>query len=532
MTSTSDDTPTRAHFPDQAPVPIHKFLPHMERRTFSKGDVLFKRGDKATEMFYIESGAIRLTEIDKVLGKGELLGEMGVFSPFNERTVSATCEEDLIVHVMDRDGILGLMEDKPRDMFPLIQLAIGRFSENLRQETAAKERMESELRIARDIQISSLPRTFPDRTEFDLFASMDPAKEVGGDFYDFFFVDDDTFFLAVGDVSGKGVPAALFMMTVKTLLKTEALRAIPPDEILRRVNRLICPDNSSFMFVTIVCATLNVKTGDVWFGNAGHNPPLVSSGTGSADYLELPPSPVLGIMEDAVFTSEHLTLGAGGTLFFYTDGVTEAVNAQDEFYSDERLKEALVGLAGESMRQTVGSIRENVRQFVSSTAQFDDITMLALRLKSTTLRGLAHLVVPAELDSLDRINETISACAAKLPGVRERKADLELAVEEVMTNIIFHAYSDCSGTVQIDCMRDDDADAFIVEFTDEGVPFDVLALPDPVLAADIAEREIGGLGVYLVKQLMDSVEYRNDGGRNILTLAIHGVSGDTDTEPG
>jgi len=381
MTNTQENTDSPL-VPHEERIPVEKFVPHMTRKTFKKGHVLFKRGDPASGMYYIENGSVRLTEIDKVLGKGNFLGEMGVFCPIHERTVSAVCEEDLTVRTMNEDGVLKMLENEPRDVFPLIQLAIKRFAENLRQQTAAKERMDSELRIARDIQLSSLPNVFPafpDRFEFDLFASMDPAEEVGGDFYDFFFVDKDTLFMVVGDVSGKGVPAALFMMTVKTLLKGQALEGMHPEKILSAVNNRIFPENSSLMFVTILCAMLNVRTGEVTFGNAGHNPPLVSVGNGNFDFLDLEPSPVLGIAKDSKFTSARLNLGKSGTSFLYTDGVTDASNSRNEFFSEDRLKSALSRRDCSNMKELAGSVRGEVRTFVQGSPQFDDITILAVR---------------------------------------------------------------------------------------------------------------------------------------------------------
>jgi len=515
-------TPLIDQTPDPSGIPIDMFLPHMARMTFSSGEFLFRQGDPATEMFYVEQGRIVLPELGKTLGPGDIIGEMGMFCPTNERTVSAVCEDDLVVYRMDREGVLALMDRRPRDVLALIQLAISRFAENLRAETAAKERIQSELRIARDIQVSSLPGdfpAFPDRTEFDLFASMDPAKEIGGDFYDFFFIDDNTLFFAVGDVSGKGVPAALFMMTVKTLLKTEAVRGAAPAELLRAVNNLIWPDNSSLMFVTILCATLNVKTGDVTIGNAGHNPPLVSTPDAGAEFAPAPGSPVLGLARNVTPSEATLTLAPGQAIFLYTDGIPEAVDRKDNFYSDERLRRTLTRLADMDMKAMVNGVRADVKRFARGAPQFDDVTMLAVRFNGQVRRDLAHLTIPADIGALEQLSETIRECAGSLGLGPEKTGDLELIAEEVLANIVNHAYPDRKGTVEIDCSTRD-AGELTLEFSDQGTPFDVLAAPDPDLPPDIAERNIGGLGIFLVKRLADDVSYRRENDRNILTITV------------
>jgi len=508
--------------PDASGIPINMFLPYMKRMTFNRGDSLFRKGDPATAMFYIEEGMIDLPELGIALGPGEIIGEMGMFCPENERTVSAVCRDDLVVYRIDREGVLGLMDRRPRIVLSLVQLAISRFAENLRAETAAHERIQSELRIARDIQTSALPGTFPafpDRTEFDLFASMDAAKEIGGDFYDFFFIDDDNLFLAVGDVSGKGVPSALFMMTVKTILKSEAVRGAAPVDLLRTVNSLIYPDNSSLMFVTILCATLNVKTGCVTIGNAGHNQPLVTTPGEGAEYVPVPGSPVVGLDENVTPSGATLTLAPGQSLFLYTDGVTEAVDSDDVFYSDERLQGTLARLVDMDMAAMVNGVRADVKQFARGAPQFDDVTMLAVRFNGRTCRYLAHLTLPADIGTLGQLSATIRECANRSGLGQDKTGDLELIAEEVLTNIVNHAYTEQKGTVEID-FKTGTPGELTVEFSDEGPAFDVLAVPDPELSANIAERSIGGLGVFLVKQLADDVAYRRGNGRNILTVTV------------
>ncbi len=256
------------------------------------------------------------------------------------------------------------------------------YTKNLKETTAAKERIESELKIAAEIQVSMLPRIFPpfpNRKEFDIFASMDPAKEVGGDFYDFFFIGENRLCFVIGDVSGKGVPAALFMVISRTLLKTEALRGFPPNEILFRVNNMLCPDNDACMFVTIFCGILNIETGEIQFANAGHNPPLASANSHGFEFIQMPKGFVVGIMENTEFESKKLTLKPNDIIFTYTDGVTEAMNPEAKLFSGERLKQSLSNLKGKDITNIIHEIRVQIKAFTQRAPQSDDITMLALK---------------------------------------------------------------------------------------------------------------------------------------------------------
>ncbi|MBN1436175.1 MAG: SpoIIE family protein phosphatase [Sedimentisphaerales bacterium] len=378
----SDDANIAGHFSADG-ICLDHYMPYMVRERFSPGQTIFKRGDKAAEMYYIEEGTVKLPEIGKRLNRGDFFGEMAMFSPANERTASAVCVKDLTVLSISREALLEMLRSKPSQAFPLLQLALGRFSEDLRSETIAKERMESELRIARDIQASVLPSefpVFPDRDEFSLFASMDPARLIGGDFYDFFLVDEDNLFVVVADVSGKGVPAALFMMIVRTLINAAAKEGLPPEALLQHVNELVYPDNKNFMFVTVLCAIINVKTGAVQFGNAGHNPPLIGRIDGSVQYHELPPATFLGLGDLCNFSVDQTQLEPGDTLLMYTDGVTEAMGHRQELYGEERLLQAFRRLNRLDMQNLVHSIRADVSAFVEGAPQNDDVTMLAFRL--------------------------------------------------------------------------------------------------------------------------------------------------------
>jgi sigma-B regulation protein RsbU (phosphoserine phosphatase) len=253
------------------------------------------------------------------------------------------------------------------------------------QETrAARQRIESELNVANEIQTSMLPRIFPpfpDRKEFDIYATMDPAREVGGDFYDFFFIGEDKLCFLIGDVSGKGVPASLFMVISKTLLKTEGLRGYSPDEILSRVNSILYPDNDAHMFVTIFCVILDTKTGEIQFANGGHNPPLIGNGGRDFEFIQMPKGFVVGPMPDMEYECKKLALKPNDVIFLYTDGVTEAMNPEGQLFSDERLRQCLSNLKGKDIEDIIHGVRNEIATFAQGASQSDDITMLALAYK-------------------------------------------------------------------------------------------------------------------------------------------------------
>lgn len=252
---------------------------------------------------------------------------------------------------------------------------------DLTETTAAKERIESELSIAREIQMGILPKlfpAFPDRSEFDIFASIEPAREVGGDLYDFFFVDDNRFCFLVGDVSGKGVPAALFMAVTKTLLKVVAERGLEPGEVLAKVNDDLAAENDSCMFVTLFLAVLDVRTGEVRYSNAGHNAPLYMRESGEVEWIASACEPMAGAMEGMHYTTGTMFLAPGDSLFIYTDGVTEAMNMDDALFGEERLQDAVAGGSDASVTDTIRDVDAAIKSFSAGAEQSDDITMLAV----------------------------------------------------------------------------------------------------------------------------------------------------------
>ncbi len=257
------------------------------------------------------------------------------------------------------------------------------YIKELTETTRAKEKIVSELKIAHDIQMGILPKVFPpfpERKEFDIYAALEPAREVGGDFYDFFFIDKDQLFISIGDVSGKGVPAALFMAMTKTLIRTIAKEMAKPDEVLEVVNRELSLDNERCIFITVFCALLNIKTGVLDYANGGHNPPLIIRADDKrVEFLNEGSSTAIGLNKKTVFNKKKLTLKAGDTIFMYTDGVTEAANKKNEFFSEERLMKVVSMHCADSIEMLVKDMIGSIKSFSEGAPQSDDITLMALR---------------------------------------------------------------------------------------------------------------------------------------------------------
>lgn len=258
------------------------------------------------------------------------------------------------------------------------------YIERLKTTTAANEKMESELLIAHDIQMNILPKTFPpfpDRKEFDIFAFIKPAREIGGDFYDFFAIDNEHILFVIADVSGKGIPAALFMAVTKTLIKSKAFPGVTPDRIMTQVNQELYQGNDANMFVTVFCGILNTATGKISYTNGGHNPPLVIKSNGGVTFLEGKGQLLVGILPDIQYSMETLTLEWGDSLFLYTDGVTEAMSQTGELYSEMRLKEEIEKEFRRPIPELVSHIDAQLQLFSHDALQSDDITMLIIEYK-------------------------------------------------------------------------------------------------------------------------------------------------------
>jgi len=246
--------------------------------------------------------------------------------------------------------------------------------------------IQQDLVVARNIQQSILPKVFPpfpERNDFDIYAGMTPAKEVGGDFYDFFLIDKERLGLVIGDVSGKGIPAAIFMAVSRTLLKATAMKGLPPSECLAYVNDLLCLESTAAMFVTIFYGIFNTTTGELEYSNGGHNPPYIMKADGKVQFLKMTGGIALGVMEEMSYGVDRIELQSGDGIFLYTDGVTEAFNANGIMYTNQRLEQLLTGQNSQSIKAIVQQVFQDVSDFSIGMEQSDDITILSMRRAAT-----------------------------------------------------------------------------------------------------------------------------------------------------
>ncbi len=270
---------------------------------------------------------------------------------------------------------------KLKDTMAYMEEDIHESMQEICRVSADKERIAAELSIAATIQMSALPTAFPESDKFDLYATMDPAKQVGGDFYDFFMVDDDHIAMVIADVSGKGVPAALFMMKGKELIKSRTLKGGKPSEILEYANNELMKNNDECMFITIWLGMLEISTGIITAANAGHEYPIVSDAEGNFRLFEEPHGVLCGAVEGVTYEDYTISVPKGGGIFVYTDGVAEAVNADDEAYGLERIEKCLSSNKDVSSRSLIDSVKRDVESFTAGNDQFDDITMLCLLMR-------------------------------------------------------------------------------------------------------------------------------------------------------
>ena len=397
---------------------------------------------------------------------------------------------------------------------------INSYIEHLTAVTAEKERIGAELNVATQIQADMLPRifpAFPERREFDLFASMTPAKEVGGDFYDFFLVDDDHLCLVMADVSGKGVPAALFMVIAKTLIKNRAQLGESPAEILKHVNEQLCEGNEAELFVTVWLAVIEISTGRGLAANAGHEHPVIRRADGQYELVVYRHSPAVATMEGIRFREHAFELHPGDSLFVYTDGVPEATNAGNELFGSDRMLTALNLDAAAAPRELLANVRAEIDAFVGDAPQFDDITMLGLSYFGCR-KNVPELTVEAADENLAQVLTFVDEQLETQGCPPKTQLQIDVAVEEIFVNIAHYAYAPETGMATIRVETQAEPKHVMISFIDHGIPYDPLAKPDPDVTLSAEDRQIGGLGIFIVKKSMDNMRYEYQDGQNILTI--------------
>lgn len=409
--------------------------------------------------------------------------------------------------------------------FLILVLIIARAIRNIKKlekVSAERERIRSELQIASAIQMGMLPKG--DRIEaaegkIDVAAVLEPAKEVGGDLYDYFIKDDHLFF-CIGDVSGKGVPASLFMAVARSLFRALASNTLAPGAIVSGMNNTLIEFNEQDMFVTLFLGVLDLKTGRLDYCNAGHDAPVVLDDHGMAQLDVLSNLP-LGVFPDFEFVSQKAQLGEKSVMFLYTDGLTEAMDSHKEVFGEQRmlavLKAICSGNPDTGPRDLIAGIGRDIKKFVGKAEQSDDITMLAFKFQRSAKSIGKSMTLTNQVTDIPRLNEFVeAACAGQNLG-EGFISELKLAIEEVVANVINYAY-DKNEKGEIGVSLKFQPEEVSVEIKDTGKAFDPTDIKEADTDSSIEERRIGGLGLYLVRQLTDTMSYRREGNVNILSL--------------
>ena len=389
----------------------------------------------------------------------------------------------------------------------------------IRERTALAEStaaMEHELNIASDIQLGMLPDDFPDTDSYSIKAVMRPAKDVGGDFYDFVRIGVSQVAFLVADVSGKGVPAALFMASARTLIRSNLKNGMSADAVMDRTNSELIQTNREKLFVTAWLGILDLSTGSLSYVNAGHNPPFVIHADGTAENVVSRPNFVLGRKKGIRYREHRMALSPGDRLFLYTDGLTDSTDAGGHMYGIGRVKEMLS--SGKATEDIIPSMMDSVDRFSRGTEQFDDITMLLVdfrRLK--TVEHSAGECFPANPEGHDRALGYIRGRLSEGGCSDKALKDIEISASEILSNIDMYAYEGRDdGTVRISA---DVIDRMAtVVFVDDGPEYNPLERSSPDVEKRIREHKIGGFGIFIVRKLMDDVRYERSGDRNILTI--------------
>ena len=383
----------------------------------------------------------------------------------------------------------------------------------------AAARIDKELEYAKQIQLSALPANFPEGEDYSIYAQMIAAKEVGGDFYDFYKLNDTTVAFLAADVSGKGIPAAMFMMTAKTIIKDLAESGMAVNEIFTRANEKLCENNESGMFVTAWMGILDLTTGKLQFANAGHNPPLLKRANGEFEYLKTRAGFVLAGMEGVRYRVGELTLDPGDRLFLYTDGVPEATNTENKLYGEDRLLAFMNGHASVDAVTLLPALKANIDEFVGDAPQFDDITRLMFDYKPKQGgASMENKTFPARIDALSDVLGFVDQTLERYECPMKIQTAICVAIEEVFVNVAHYAYGDGEGDMTLWIGYDEESRNITFRMTDRGTPFDPLKKPDPDITLSAEDREIGGLGIFITKKTMDTVAYAYENGENILTM--------------
>ena len=411
-----------------------------------------------------------------------------------------------------------------RDSFEYMQHSLKQHINELQTTTASKERLQSELKIAHDIQMGMIPTVFPQRQDLDLFASMTPAKEVGGDLYDFIIEGDELFFI-IGDVAGKGVPASLYMAVTRTLFRNLAGNYQSAANIVREMNHAIASTNDTYVFVTIFVGVLDMKTHFLTYCNAAHNAPVMISTEGECSLLEVDTNLPIGVEDHYNYQEQQVDFPPGSALLLYTDGLTEAMyfsnDGSRKLFGEQRVLHDVEKNSKASAIEVIDFLKQHVAVFADGTEQSDDLTMLFVRHGIAQEAGTSpsrRLIMKNEMTEVARMRSFFFSVCREYGIDEETFKTLNLALEEWVANVINYAYpKGMRGHVEVTADVSDNVLTLVIK--DHGTPFDPTQHAEVDIDAELDVRAIGGLGIHLIRTIMDSVDYeRTADGYNRLTL--------------
>ena len=427
-----------------------------------------------------------------------------------------------VVQVHRTDEVFERMHRMRRQqmLFILLALAIlafmiNRYAHNdkkLRKASQEQARLGGELAVASRIQHEMLPKTFPPF----VYGSLEPAREVGGDIFDFFNRDGKLFF-CIGDVSGKGVPSAILMSVVHSIFRMTAGNENSPSRILHVMNQELCRSNDSNMFITFFVGCLDLYSGELIFSNAGHDKPFVMCGT--VTQLDTKANLPLGVFPDTNFIEQNCTLAPGTTLVLYTDGLTEAKNVERRQFGlagVQQLLEENMASGVVTPVDLVSSMSEAAHSFAGSAPQSDDLTMLVIRYAPENLVR-ESITLENDIADISKLSAFVKGFCGSIPIERSAAANIRLALEEAVVNVMKYAFPDGDkGTVTV--LADSNRQELRFTVIDCGIPFNPTSVMEVDTTLDVESRPIGGLGIHLVRRLTDSLHYQRKAGRNILTM--------------
>ena len=402
----------------------------------------------------------------------------------------------------------------------LIGFIVWRTSRNLRRlrkVNAEKERIGGELRVASEIQQSMLPHSLMQHDDVDLFGKLVPAREVGGDLYDYYIRDEKLFF-CIGDVSGKGAPSAMVMGVIHSLFRAFSTHENNPARIMQSINEASCRGNDSNIFVTLFVGVLDLPTGRLRYCDAGHDAPIIIE-NGELRMEECNPHLPVAVFDDVKYNVQETLLKPDSTIFLYTDGLTEAMNIKHKQFGIKRVKEVLAANHQLLPQQLLEAINHQVREFVGDAEQSDDLTMLAIHYTPKHFEStLAEtLLIKNDIHEVSKFSTFIKSVMEKLSIEKTLARQLRLAIEEAVVNVIDYAYpAGQEGNIEVQIMSD--GHTLKTVLIDSGVAFDPTAKEKADTSLSAEDRQIGGLGILLVRELMDSINYERIDGQNILTL--------------